>query len=91
MDERRVVIFPSIINYHLFYVLFLTDILFFRPNILLGYKLANGPDQVIEKNEININKTITKCRKQEVWLLSKLTKTHVKLETKNRNMQMQHT
>ena len=50
-------------DYHLFCVLFLTDIHLIRPNILLGYKLANGPDQVTEKNEININKTITKCRK----------------------------
>ena len=78
-------------DYHLFCVLFLTDIHLIRPNILLGYKLTNGPDQVTEKNEININKTITKCRKQEVRFLSKLTKTHAKLETKNRNMQMQHT
>ena len=50
-------------DYHLFCVLFLTDIHLIRPNILLGYKLTNGPDQVTEKNEININKTITKCRK----------------------------
>ena len=78
-------------DYHLFCVLFLTEIHLIRPNILLGYKLANGPDQVIEKNEININKTITKCRKTRSEVSFELTKTHAKLETKNRNMQMQHT
>ena len=71
-------------DYHLFCVLFLTDIHLIRPNILLGYKLANGPDQVTEKNEININKTITKCRKTR-------SEVSFEIDQNNRNMQMQHT